>query len=235
MKKIFFLVLVIVMNLTAFSQDSDGGGDTFRNTLNLGQVANERPANATFAISYIAPSSIEGSKYLYDDWENVGVLETAKNKKYRITNLNYDVERDVFVSKVSKDSVHVFNTVNFKKIVINNKNFKVVDKIQENGSMFMEIIGETNDFSLLKDYKLTIREGIFSPTSGKENDEYVISYKYYVEKNGELSRIKFKKSDLLKVFGSKADEMKSFAKSNKLSYSKDKDVKKMFLHLNKIL
>ncbi|MEP0264514.1 hypothetical protein [Dokdonia sp.] len=234
MKKIFFIVLVSVMSsVVMFSQD-DAGGDTFRNTLNLGQVSNEQPANATFAISYIAPSSIDGSKYLYDDWKNVGVLETGKNKKYRIENLNYDVERDAFVSKISKDSVLVFNTVNFKKIVINNKNFKVVDKVNENGMMFMEVVGEADSFSLLKDYKLTIREGVFSPTKGKGNDEYVISYKYYVQRNGQITAIKFKKSELLKIFGSKADQIKSFAKKNRLSFNKDKDVKRMFLYLNKI-
>lgn len=233
MKKIIFLVLVIISSVS-FSQGNDAGGDTFRNTLNLGQVSNEQPASATFAISYIAPTNIEGSKYLYDDWTNVGVLETAKNKKYRIKNLNYDVQKDVFVSKISKDSVHEFNTVNFKKIVINNKNFKVVNKNDENGSVFMEIVGESKEFSLLKDYKLTIRGGVFSPTTGQGNDEYVISYRYYLEKDGTLSPIKLKKAELLKVFGSKADDIKSFAKKNKLSFKKDKDVKRLFLHYNNI-
>ncbi|WP_299676972.1 hypothetical protein [uncultured Dokdonia sp.] len=233
MKKIIFLVLIL-MSSVSFSQEEDAGGDTFRNTLNLGQVANDQPATATFAISYIAPTSIDGSKYLYDDWKNVGVLETAKNKKYRISNLNYDVQKDVFVSKVSKDSVHEFSTVNFKKIVINNKNFKVVHKNDENGSIFMEVVGESKDVILLKDYKLTIRGGVFSPTTGQGNDEYVISYKYYLEKNGRITPMKFKKSELLKVFGSRADEIKTFAKKNKLSFKKDKDVKRLFLHYNNL-
>lgn len=233
MKKIIFLVLVMT-GFVSFSQGDDAGGDTFRNTLSLGQVTNDQPASPTFAISYIAPTSIEGSKYLYDDWKNVGVLETAKNKKYRIGNLNYDVQKDVFVSKISKDSVHEFNTVNFKKIVINNKNFKVVHKNDENGSIFMEVVGESEELSLLKDYKLTVRGGVFSPTTGQGNDEYVISYKYYLERNGSITPIKLKKAELLKVFGSKAEEIKSFAKKNKLSFKKDKDVKKLFLHYNNL-
>lgn len=233
MKKMYFLVL-IMMSFVSFSQEDDAGGDTFRNTLSLGQVTNDQPASANFAISYIAPTTIEGSKYLYNDWGNVGVLETAKNKKYRISNLNYDVQKDVFVSKISKDSVYEFNTVYFKKIVINNKNFKVVNKNDENGSIFMEVVGESKEISLLKDYKLTVRGGVFSPTTGQGNDEYVISYKYYLEKNDRIIPMKFKKSELLKVFGAKADEIKSFAKKNKLSFKKDKDVKKMFLHYNNL-
>lgn len=233
MKKIFFLVLVMI-SFTSFSQDDDAGGDTFRNTLSLGQAVNDQPATATFAISYIAPTIIEGSKYLYNDWDNVGVLETAKNKKYRISNLNYDVQKDVFVSKVSKDSVHEFNSANFKKIVINNKNFKVVNKNDENGSIFMEVVGEGKELLLLKDYKLTVRGGVFSPTTGQGSDEYVISYKYYLENNGAITPVKLKKSELLKVFGTKANEIKSFAKKNKLSFKKDKDVRRLFLHYNNL-
>ncbi len=222
MKKQTLLTLAFIINFVTFSQDFDAS-NSFGNSLT--QITTNPFKNSS-------PVVIDGSEYLFDSWDNIGVIQTQDNKKYKVSNINYNIENDKFVYRTNKDSIQEFNTSKLKNIIVNNRKFNVYNRDNGNNHDFIEVLVQDDELLLYKIYKLKIREGVFSPISGQGNDKYFIYHKYYLKKDDTITPMKLKKSELLKVFGSKANQIKSFAKTNKLSYTKDKDVKKMFLHFN---
>ena len=69
--------------------------------------------------------SIDGSVYLLDDWKNNAVVYVG-NKKYLFNNMNFHIEKEVFMSKIEKDSTLIFDMNRLDRIEINNRQFKSI-------------------------------------------------------------------------------------------------------------
>jgi hypothetical protein len=67
------------------------------------------------------------------------------------------------------------------------------------------------------------------PTLKRKKDVYYIGYP-----NGTTSELPTKKKEILKLFANKATDVDSFARKNKLSYKKGKDLQQLFAYYDSI-
>lgn len=67
---------------------------------------------------------VEGSQFLFEQWKN-NCLIFAGNKKYVIPNINFNMDKQVFMSKF-EDSILVYDFRKLDKVLINGKEFKNV-------------------------------------------------------------------------------------------------------------
>ena len=172
---------------------------------------------------------VQGSPYLFEDWETVAIITTQEDKKYKIRKLNYDTKLDLFVAKISQDSVFSFKPTYLKSVVINNRQFKKY--LNQKSSLFdyYEVISEGKNVQLLKRDIKVIRQGIINHlTMEKETDYYILRTKYYVNDHGKIKELLLKKKKILQIFGDQSQNMKKYLSENNLSIKKENDLKKIF-------
>ena len=65
------------------------------NNNNLGALATYGPDGANIGNTSLVinpPENIEGSLYLFDDWDNKGVFVTTVDRKLLIRNINFNID-----------------------------------------------------------------------------------------------------------------------------------------------
>ena len=62
----------------------------------------------------------------------------------------------------------------------------------------------------------------------KAKTRYNVRTSYFVKKGDEWQKLRLSRKYVLKLFGDQSDEVKKYAKENKLSFKRDKDLKKIF-------
>ena len=142
-------------------------------------------------------------------------------------NINLNARRNVFESKIGTDSVFTFDFTNIEKMVVNNKTYKNIFSPVEGGYRLVEVVAETDDFAIYKDYKIDIKEGSPNPMLAQQNDKYLMKDSYYVKKGRSFKKFKLKKSSFLKLAGSKADMLEAYADKNDLNFRDEKDLEKI--------
>ena len=223
MKKTFLLALLIVSQfLVAQSKTSEA--ERFDNTADYqgkGMWITSRPAS----------SEIKGSPYLFKSWNNIAKVHIDK-KSYVLNDFNYNIDKDRFEAKFSNDSVLIVNLRNVKKIVINNMSLKPFFNSETQRKSFFEELYNNDGTVLLKKYSVKIKEGSVNPmTLAKTRpDEYIKVKTYYLKKKGSdlLKKVKLKKSTILDMLGKEyANDIKGYAKKNKLKYNNANDLNKI--------
>ena len=80
---------------------------------------------------WIKPSirpEIKGDVYLFVGWNNVASIITGTGEKYKLKNINFDTNQNMFATKAATDSVFVFSRESIKQVMVNNKMFKRYSK-----------------------------------------------------------------------------------------------------------
>ena len=170
----------------------------------------------------------EGTFYMYDNWQNYAVIHTSDNQKFALRNINLNLQRNVFEARVEGDSIFTFNFNNIDKFIVNGVEFK--NYYWNDDNRVYQVIYEGEDLQLLKGFKVDLVEGSANPMLNRANDRYVRKEYYFVREKGKISKFKLKKSKILKLVGGdegKANEILNYARRNKLSFSKENDVKKI--------
>lgn len=226
---------VIALSLFSFTLIAQGPSvDAARASNFLNTVGTQ---GATFGSSSLIrnPSkSIEGSVHLFDDWSNRGVAVVSQDQKIRIQNINFNVQRNTLESKLNRDSIFTFNVSLLEKIMINNRTFKHMYFPIKKGTRLLEVIGASKDISIYKDYEIDVKEGNPNPMRGALKDKFIIRDYYYIQNGEDFKKFKLRKKSILKVMGDKATAVKTFADNNKLSFSKEEDVSKIFNHFDSL-
>jgi len=170
---------------------------------------------------------IEGSPLLFEGWDNEGVIVLG-DKSYNLNNLNYDINQDVILSRISEDSIFVFNFTNIDNILINDKEFKQFYDTGQQKNKIYEVMYENNNFSLLKGYYVVIVEGSPDPMVHRPNAKIRKKSSYYIMRNNLIAPFKWKKKSILNLIDDeKREELKKYVKNNNLSYNDESDVGKM--------
>ena len=173
----------------------------------------------------------EGSAFLFDSWDNRAEI-IAGNKKYIISNINFHINRDIFVTQMEGDSTFVYDFKGIDRIVVNNRAFKNVYTISEGKNKVYEVIFENKQMSLLKGYSTDLVQASPNPMVNRTRNKIKRVSNYYILKDGNLRVIKLKKSNILRIFDEdQAKLLEQFVKENKLSYRKEEDVTKMLKYL----
>lgn len=247
MKNLFlFLGIAICSTMVAQVQNQDGSGDVggipaFQNPdglRNPQDQINNIDVNkirgwaslSDFDDIVLYTPSIQGSVFLFDKWENRGVIEVDE-KRYVFFNMNYHVKKATFMTKISDDSIVSFDLSTFDRIVINDKPFKSIYNPAKRANDTFEVIYEGEDFSLLKTYSLHITESNPNPMINRSKSKIKKKSSYYLKEGNSIKKFKFKKKNLLALAGDKASELELYAGKNKLSFREDDDVRRMFTNI----
>ncbi len=181
-------------------------------------------------------SKVKGTPYLFDDWNNISVVTTLDDQKFKIVNLNYDTKSDLFVAKISQDSVFMFKPNYLKEVTINNRRFKKYLNQETALFNYYEVIAANDDTEILKRNQKVLRIGITNRlTMEKESDYFILKEDYYLNKNGNLTELSIKKKNILKLFGNKSQTVKKYISDNKLSIKEDIDLRKIFNYYESLM
>lgn len=215
--KTLFISLFLLNVLVVFAQRDD----STRITNDYSGLS----ANAAGAwISNPIDDGVEGSVYLYDNWESSAVVTTQDaDKKLVIKDLNYDTKHSNFVVKVTNDSVYVFNNALIKEVRLNNKKFK--QYTLRGKKRFLEVVAFNNNFEFLKNYEKVIRKGKLNPlTQVKETDRYILKEIIYYKKGNSIKEIKLNKKTFTKLFGKDAKNVRGFINENNINVKDEKNI-----------
>ncbi len=170
---------------------------------------------------------IEGTVYLFDEWSNYGVIETKKKQNFEIHNINFNARNNVFESKIGNDSIFIFDFTNIEKVRINDKVFKNIYSPVDGGYRIFEVIIQTDDFEIYKDYRIDIRKGNPNPLLARANDKYIMRDEYYAKKGKSFKILKLRKLEILEMVGSKSLNIENYAKKNNLNFKSERDLQKI--------
>ncbi|MBT8385698.1 MAG: hypothetical protein KJO83_08290 [Bacteroidia bacterium] len=181
-------------------------------------------------------SKVKGTPYLFDDWNNISVVTTLDDQKFKIVNLNYDTKSDLFVAKISQDSVFMFKPNYLKEVTINNRRFKKYLNQETALFNYYEVIAANDNTEILKRNQKVLRIGITNRlTMEKESDYFILKEDYYLNKSGNLTELSIKKKNILKLFGNKSQSVKKYISDNKLSIKEDVDLRKIFNYYESLM
>jgi len=225
--KLLFLIILIICFGGLYAQTSGDenvaiyfdGGD--KGTGILSSVTIKEPIPITV-----------GNVYLFKEWVKGAELFSTTNKKYKIIGLNYNIQKGKFQIKISKDSVFTLDSNYIDHIIINKRIFRKLDS-DANSKEFYEIVFSGKDFSIVKKNNLRLIQGKLNLLDGSiEPNKYYTYQEYYLNRNGRLVKFNLKRKAVLSLFEEKATPLSNYAKKNRLSYKKEKDVIKMFKYFN---
>lgn len=224
MKKI---ILIAALGMFAFASAQTQTAVTPTNTTLEALASQGAGYSGGNGIIFNPPRGIEGSVYLFDNWRNSGIIETSENKRYKVNGVNFNTKSNTIEARINGDSIFTFDYTNIDRVIINNRSFKNAYSPVLGGYRVFEVIAETEDFSIYKDYILDIKEGNPNPMLAQKNDKYIVRDNYYMKKGKSFKKIKLKKSNVLKLAGKKAGELEAFAKKNRLSFKSEQDLQKL--------
>ena len=174
-------------------------------------------------------TTIEGSVYLFEDWDTKGIIINADGKNLSISGLNYDTKNDAILAKISNDSVYMFNNANIKEVIINKKRLKRY-RDNRNQTSYMQVLAMNNNIEILKKNEKKIKKGLKDPlTQVKERDRYLNVYRMYFKKGNTIKEFKLKNKTFSKLFGIHAKEISDYMSKMKISV---KDETKLQMVLN---
>lgn len=211
MKQLVNLILVLaVSGLYAQTSNTARNASNLSNAMLAGANASTLGSSAMFVNP---PKNVKGSVHLFEDWDNLAVIYSLDDDSFSLKNINLNLDRNAFESKVSDQEVFIFNFNNINKIVVNNRTFK--SYYHRNINRVFEVLYSKDGSELLKGYQVSLIEGSSNPMVNRPDSRYVTKESYYVKENDEIKSFKFKKKNVLKfVDGDKgqANQIMNLAK-----------------------
>jgi len=195
-------------------------------------------SNASFGSSvfFVNPKRvIDGTVYLFDDWNNRGIIYTTAHEKLAINNINLNIQRNAFEAKVGNDSLFSFSFNNIEKFVINNRVFK--NYYWDNDNRVYEEIATQKNFEILKGFNVKFFEGSSNPMLNRKNDKYIRNETYYVRKDGKITFLALKKSRILKLLDlndQQKEKVLDYVDQYKLSFKSEDDLQKILNYASKV-
>lgn len=226
MKPLFYILVFPLFQTFVFSQNAEPFVTNNDIMNNLNKVNRTGQTSGYF----INPAmGIEGSYYLFKNWENDAIIMSNNEKTFTLKNINLSVKDNRFESQINKDSVYVFEFYNINYVIINSRKFKAFYSPKDGKNRIYEVIAENLEFILLKGYEIRVKVNEPNPLMIKPNkDEYIIKDSYYLIKQGDMQQFQINKKNILSLVGEENEKaFEKYVKENKLSYRLDKDITKM--------
>jgi hypothetical protein len=178
--------------------------------------------------------NIKGSIYLFETWDNKGEIFVGQ-KKYVINNINFHLEKEVFMSQLGKDSTLIYEKNKFNKVLVNGRIFKYLDVPNDNITKAHEIIYEGKNLSLFKSFSATFIERSKNPMVNRPESVIKHKSKYYILKNKQLVFFKPNKRNMKDLLDKdKFKDLKLYLKQYNLSFRKDEDLKIIFKYCDNL-
>ncbi len=219
------LTLAIVLFVGVLTAQNEGVTNNTQGTIfNAASASNSYGASTHFTNP---KRVVEGSVHLFKKWNNNAVIITNDNQRFTIKNINLNIERNTFESKISEDSLFTFNFNNIDKFIINNKVFK--NYYYDDDNRVYELIYQSDEFNIMKGHKVQLIEGSANPMVNRKFDRNIQKSSYYIMKEGKIKPFKLKKKKILRLVDGdveRAQKIEQYVKENRLSYKKEYDVRR---------
>lgn len=176
--------------------------------------------------------AIDGTKYIWKEWNNEGLVEASNGKKYKVSNINFNAKNNWFEVNVHKDSSYAFNRRKIHKVHINDKVFINVQFPEAQRDFVVQEIAKSENFTIVKKYDIEIIYGSHDPMRGSTRDKYKLLYDYYIKEGESLEKLKLKKSAITKLYGENGKKVAAYAKKEKLSFKDDAELAKIIAYAN---
>ncbi|WP_299817761.1 hypothetical protein [uncultured Pontibacter sp.] len=180
--------------------------------------------------SYKSPG-LKGSPYLYENWAK-GTVQLTNGIVYEGMDLLYDQIRDELIFTVDGNQRQIFMQPVQSFTISNPENRRVVDqKTFTKGftavdgatpNAFYEVLAAGNTQLLKRTTKAIVEER--SETSILKVKQIKESIKYYVARDGQLTRITPSKKSVLTALSNKKTELEGFIKQHNLNLKEEADL-----------
>ncbi len=178
---------------------------------------------------------IKGSPYLFKDPVKADIL-TVKDEIIEDVYLNYN-GYDHGIEVYKNGRVTFLDENKYAKIIIQKHGLKnnvdgdmvLVPTPQKSGTkgLYFQEIYSSPTVTLYKKFRIAKKENkINTPGETVVQQRFSKYTDYYLHQDGELTLVKDKLDDFIKVLGHK-DELKSYAKKNKNKLKSDQDIKEL--------
>lgn len=229
MKTLLTFLSIITISLVSAQDSAVVNDNLINNAASLQRAASAVQSSYGASAYFVNPARpVKGSIYLFEKWENRGVLVTIDKQRFGMKNINIDLKNQAFQSKFAKDSIFNYNFNNIDRFIINNKVYKNFYYNEDN--RIYEIIHETPEYSILKGHKVNLVEGSANPMLNRKTDKYVQKYSYYVKTENSIEKFKLGKKQVLRLIDvdkESADKIIKYVKDNKLSFKNDLQLKRI--------
>lgn len=196
MKRLFSIVAIICsFTLIAQTNKTDGNGSAI--STNMVVAANSNNSYGASAIFFNPEKKAEGSVHLFKTWKNLAVIHAIDGQKFSLNNINLNLERNTFESKIGEDSLFTFNFNNIKMFVINGKKFK--NFYHKGESKIFQTLYEQENYEILRGYNLQLVKGSVNPMLNRSTDKYVQKTAYYIRENDLIRPLRLKKKNVLRL------------------------------------
>ena len=225
MKRFVFLLSATLLSLNSFAQDNADEANLDASKANFirsvsglvqqGGYENELRGSFYFYVRNVR--KLGGTVYVFDEWDNKGTIIVDDENKFSIDNINFNALSNEVHSQVDDGQVYIFDFNFVEELFINNRKFKAYD--HQGSKRVFEVIYSDDTFSILKNYKASIKKNDPDPLMLKElKDEYIIKNSMYVLRNGNMEKFKLSKRNFLNQFDkSSKGDIEKFIKDNDLS------------------
>ncbi len=217
-----FIILFAFVSITSFAQDA------VDNTTSMQSASTAYAGAGMWTVSKPLDASIQGTPYLFPNWEGNFQITSKEGIQYKLYNLNYNLSSKKLETVLAKDSVFQYDVSKIDYVKNFNRKYKVI-----NTELYQELVyGEK--ISLLKGFYATVIDGVISPLTQQYTtpNRYSQKSKYFYLKGEQFLEIKLKKKDVLNAFGDKAEQIKKYAKDSNLSFGDETDVMTLFRYYN---
>jgi hypothetical protein len=175
--------------------------------------------------------NVQGSYYLFEDWNTQGIVVTNNDQNLSLSGLNYDTRTNSLVAKVSEDSLYVFNNDNIKEIIINRKKFKRY--LNTGVQTYFEVVAVSKDIEILKKYEKSLKKGTLNPlTQQTSPDKYVDDITYFFYNDGKIQELKLAKKSFINMFGEKSEAIKKYISKNNVSVKDERNFQTILNYYN---
>lgn len=216
-----YLIILLFVSLSLVAQKENQFD--FNNSSSTSSINDEVQMNGAWIVSKPVKSQIEGSVYLFPTWSGSFVMQSKSGSRFSLDNLNYNLKTKELETKFSRDSVFQFNKSNLNFVYYNSKTYKVL-----NGEL-LQVLNVDGNYNFFKKFDISVVDGVLNPLTQVTSPSFYKTKEEYLYLNGSsLESLKLKKKYILKIFSDKEKEIKAFVSDEKLSYSNEDDVIKIF-------
>ncbi len=225
----YFFTCIFLLPFILFSQNNSGGL-AIGNFQSMNTKLRTLLEEAKLDIGTVNEIVKNKKEFLFDEWASEAVV-VVENKRYIFPNVNYNMNNDSFITRINKDSAFILNSNLFDKVIINQKIFKSFYDSSKNSEGIYEVIFEKEKISIVKKHYLSVMEKSKDIMLSQSEPDIRKKSKYllYNNENKVFSRFKLRKKEILGLIEkSNISKIEEFVKSEKLSYKREEDVKKIF-------
>lgn len=179
----------------------------------------------------LAKKGIEGSVMMFNDNVNHQGRLYSNNKVYILRDINYNIDKDQFQSKLDNDSTFVYNLETVKRVSIKDRDFAVIYNNLEGKNSIYEVIQAGKKVSLVKKHYINLLKASPNPMVNRKTTKIQQKWAYYiVDDQDNIYEFNGKKNALLTSVkdSDKRQQLKDYMKENRLRVSKMEHLIKIF-------